>query len=177
CLTYNQPLLMETLLNRRDFLGTVSAATIGMALPSGFASEQKITGRKEAISVGAIGVGARGRYLLDLLSSHPIVHVAAICDIDAEAIEKTQKILVDKGKAKAEVYTGDVLSYQQLLEKNDIDGVLVVTPWEWHVPMAVEAMKAGKYVGLEVPAATTIEGCWDLVKTHEETGTHLMFLE
>lgn len=168
---------MDTLLNRRDFLGTVSAATIGMAVPSGFASPQKITGRNETISVGVIGVGARGRYLLDLLSSHPKVHVAAICDIDAEAIEKTQKILVEKGKAKAEAYTGDVRSYQQLLEKNDIDGVLVATPWEWHVPMAVEAMKAGKYVGLEVPAATTIEGCWDLVKTHEETGAHLMFLE
>ena len=59
----------------------------------------------------------------------------------------------------------------------NVDAVVISTPWSWHTPMAVDAMKAGKYTGLEVSAATTLEECWDLVNTHEATGTHLMLLE
>ena len=64
-----------------------------------------------------------------------------------------------------------------LLELDQVDAVIISTPWLWHTRMAVDSMKAGKYTGLEVSAANTIEECWDLVNTHEETGTHLMILE
>src|SRR5665811_1517903 len=55
--------------------------------------------------------------------------------------------------------------------------VIIATPWEWHARMAVAAMKAGAYTGIEVPACTTLDEAWDLVNTHEETGVELMFLE
>jgi predicted dehydrogenase len=64
-----------------------------------------------------------------------------------------------------------------MLERDDIDGVIISTPWRWHTIMAVASMKAGKYPGLEVSAANTIEECWDLVNTSEETGVPCMLLE
>ena len=59
----------------------------------------------------------------------------------------------------------------------ELDAVIISTPWLWHTPMSVDAMKAGKYTGVEVSAATSLQECWDLVNTHEETGSHLMILE
>ncbi|MCA9413596.1 MAG: Gfo/Idh/MocA family oxidoreductase, partial [Candidatus Omnitrophica bacterium] len=67
--------------------------------------------------------------------------------------------------------------YQKLLEREDLDAVLIATPWNWHTPMAVDTMKAGKYAGVEVPAALSVEECWQLVDTHEETGVPCMMLE
>jgi predicted dehydrogenase len=64
-----------------------------------------------------------------------------------------------------------------LLELKNLDAVIISTPWLWHTPMTVDAMKAGKYAGVEVSAATSMAECWDLVNTHEETGTHMMILE
>jgi len=59
----------------------------------------------------------------------------------------------------------------------DLDLVIIATPWDWHVDMAVAAMKHGKHAAVEVPAATTIEDCWRLVDTSEETRRHCMMLE
>jgi hypothetical protein len=65
-----------------------------------------------------------------------------------------------------------------MLANEEFDVVLIASPWEWHVPMSVAAMKAGvPYVGVEVSAANTIDECWDLVNTSEETGSQLMILE
>ncbi len=82
-----------------------------------------------------------------------------------------------EGKKKPEVFGRDELDYRNLLELDSIDAVIIATPWLWHTRMAKDAMLAGKYVGLEVSAANTMEECWDLVNTHEQTGTHLMILE
>ncbi|SVB92600.1 uncharacterized protein METZ01_LOCUS245454 [marine metagenome] len=58
-----------------------------------------------------------------------------------------------------------------------MDGVYIATPWEWHHPMAIAAMKHGIHVGTEVPAALTVKDCWDLVHTSERTGKHCMIME
>ncbi len=164
-------------IERRNFLKTTTAAGVGLALGPKFVFGQNLLSDKSTASIGVIGVGSRGRHLLSLISLRKDTKVTAICDINSNALDATQSILERNGQEKADVYTGSNDSYKRLLERKDIDGVVITTPWEWHVPMAVDAMKAGKYVGLEVPGAITIEGCWDLVNVHEETGTHLMFLE
>ena len=88
-----------------------------------------------------------------------------------------QKILKDNGhQGSRRIYDSDTHG-RKLIERKDIDGVLIASTWDWHMPMAVESMQAKKYVGLEVPAAMTIEDCWKLVDTYEETGTNIMFLE
>src|SRR5690606_545869 len=66
---------------------------------------------------------------------------------------------------------------RKLLELRDVDAVIIATPWLWHARMATDAMKAGKYAGVEVSAANTMEECWDLVNVHEQTGSHVMILE
>ena len=65
-----------------------------------------------------------------------------------------------------------------MLDQEELDAVIIATPWEWHVPMSVASMKAGvPYTAVEVSAANTLEECWDLVDAYEETGNQLMILE
>jgi len=168
---------MKNKVNRRNFLKTTTAAGLGLALTPGPAFGKNYSPTQKKVSIGFIGVGGRGRSHLDLITQRKDVKVPAICDTDPDAISRAQKILRNHGFDEAETYTENDYSYRKLLERDDIDGVLIATPWVWHSPMSVDAMKAKKYVGIEVPAATTLDGCWDLVHTHEETGTHLMFLE
>jgi len=124
-----------------------------------------------------IGVGGRGRNHLRNLLQRDDVLVPAICDIDPEAIEESQAMISQAGHTPAEVYDRDEYAFLSLLERQDIEGVIISTPWLWHTKMAVAAMKSGKYAGVEVSAANTIEECWDLVNTSESTGTPLMILE
>ncbi len=105
------------------------------------------------------------------------VEVPAICDIDPEAVQKAQALIKKHGYPKPEVYSDNEYSWQKMLERDDLEGVIIATPWMWHTPMSVGAMKAGKYAGVEVSAANTLEECWDLVNTHEETGVPVMILE
>ena len=64
-----------------------------------------------------------------------------------------------------------------MCQREDIDLIYIVTPWEAHTPMAVYAMEQGKHVAIEVPAATTVAECWQLVDTSERTRRHCMMLE
>lgn len=162
-------------LTRRVFLKTTTATGIGLSLAptlafSGSQAEVKVR-------IGLIGVGGRGRSHLHNLLNRDDVVVPAICDIDPEALVKAQKQLKDAGHPRAEEYSDSEYAFLKLLSREDIDGVIIATPWLWHTPMSVAAMKAGKYVGVEVSAAVTLTECWDLVNTYEETKTPLMILE
>ena len=86
-------------------------------------------------------------------------------------------MVVEAGQDKPQAYTTGDFAFKQLVERSDLDGVVIATPWLWHTKMAVAAMKTGKYAAVEVPAATTIDECWELVKTSEETGMPCMILE
>ena len=168
---------MKTNYNRRNFLKTTAAFGLGLSLAPSFAFGENFRDSDKPVAIGFIGVGLRGRSHLDLLANMKDVRVPAICDVNPDANKKANAILRKRGKQEAAVYSEHEYSYQKLLKRKDLDGVIIATPWRWHSPMAVDAMEAGKYVGLEVPAATSLEGCWDLVHAHEETGTHLMFME
>ena len=73
------------------------------------------------------------------------------------------------GRPEPKLYTRKSTDYMRLCDREDIDLVFNATPWRWHVPVCVEAMKAGKHATVEVPAAYTIDGCWQLVETAEST--------
>ena len=172
-------------LNRRNFLKAATLAGAGAALSPGLIgkegekSNKKTNFRKikNKVNLAFIGVGYRGRNHVTNAVKRNDVFISAICDIDPDAIKKTQKILTKNGAKEAKVYAGDDYAFMDLLQNQDIDAVVISTPWLWHTRMAVESMKAGKYTGLEVSAANTLEECWDLVNTHEETGSHCMLLE
>ncbi len=133
-------------------------------------------GAAKTVRLGVVGTGGRGTSLLQIAASLPGVEFPALCDINPQHLARAQDVAVTAGRSKPEGYTSEE-DYRRLMAREDLDGVLIATPWEWHTPMAVYSMQAGKYTGVEVPAALTIEQCWDLVNTQERTGTPCMMLE
>ena len=132
---------------------------------------------KDKLKIGMIGVGLRGTSHLRNLLERDDVLITAICDIDSKRIDISKEMIRKHNQPEPRVYGKNEYDYRNLLELKDVDAVIISTPWLWHTTMTVDAMKAGKYAGVEVSAANTLEECWDLVDTHEETGTHMMILE
>jgi hypothetical protein len=85
--------------------------------------------------------------------------------------------VVKAGQASPELYTNGAHHFEALVARDDLDLVIIATPWDWHVEMAVAVMKHGKHAAVEVPAATNIEDCWKLVDTSEQTRRHCIMLE
>jgi hypothetical protein len=131
------------------------------------------------VKVAVIGLGNRGEdhvRLVNAIGASKAV-ITAICDIRKEAVDKMTDFLKKNGGQQPATYTGKPEAWKDMLRRDDIDLVLIATPWEDHVPMSVFAMEQGKHVGLEVPAAYTVEDCWKLVDTAEATQRNCMMLE
>ena len=134
------------------------------------------TAPMETVRVGFIGLGMRGPGAVERFTHLDGVEIKALCDLYPERVDSAQAILVRRGLPRAAFYCGEE-GWKQLCERDDIDLVYIVTPWQQHVPMAVYAMEHGKHVAVEVPAATSLEECWQLVNTAEKTQRHCMMLE
>ena len=130
----------------------------------------------ETVRIGFIGLGMRGSGAIARYTQIDHVEIVAICDLVQENIDKCQKILTKNGLPKAAAYSGEN-DWKKICERNDIDLIYVCTHWELHTPIAVYAMEQDKHVAVEVPAALTIEQCWELVNTAERTRKHCMQLE
>lgn len=163
--------------SRRNFIRNTALVGAGMSVLPNLASAMYTSTIKEELNVGLIGVGLRGTNHLRNLLLRSDVRITALCDVDPERITIGKKLLAEAGKKAPAIFGNDPLDYLNLLALKDVDAVIIATPWLWHTRMTVDAMKAGKYAGVEVSAANTLEECWDLVNTHEATGTHMMILE
>lgn len=163
---------MKSGFSRRKFIGA-GAATIAAANYLSSPAEAQ----KKTVRIGVVGTGNRGRSLLSTMQSIDGLEFPALCDIDTGNLELAQDILVKNNRPRAEAYTSGDHAFEKLMERDDIDAVVIATPWQWHTPMAVYAMLQGKYTAVEVPCAITLDQCWDLVKTHEKTGVPCMMLE
>jgi len=161
-------------IDRREFIRNSTMAGLGLAfLPNlAFGSNSK-----QVLNVGFIGLGLRGTGHLRNALQRSDINVKAICDISKDRLRLAQDMLKKADKPTALEFGKDDYDYRNLLDLEDIDAVIIATPWLWHTPMSVDAMKAGKYTGVEVSAAMTMQECWDLVNTHESSGSHLMILE
>lgn len=128
---------------------------------------------KEKICLGLIGLGGRGYGLLTILVRMDNIEIAAISDnYEDRRLNAIKEIEAVTGKKPYS--TGD---YKDIIHMKDIDAVIISTSWADHTNMAIDAMKAGKYVATEVGGAYSIDECWQLVKTHEQTGIPCMMLE
>ena len=128
----------------------------------------------EQVKVGMIGLGNRGYGLLkDAILKMPSVKVTAVCDVYADRFENAVR-LTQEECGHTPFGTTD---YRELLAREDVEAVVISCAWEGHIPVAVDAMRAGKAVGMEVGGAYSVKQCWDLVDAYEETGTPFMFLE
>jgi predicted dehydrogenase len=161
-------------MNRANFLKmTALAGTAFTVLPS-----KVVFGNPNIkLNIGIIGTGLRGQELLRLALQREDTVVTAICDIQQVMIESALRLFEKAGKPKPEIYDDGDYAYRELLARKDIDAVMIATPWEWHFPMAMDAMDAGKHVGCEVMMGSTVDEHWEIVKKTEATGLQYMMLE
>ena len=180
--------------NRRDFLKLSGLGAVGMTqnwsskssdmaqAPMSVAPKQifNMSGyaapKLDVVRIGFIGLGNRGSGAITRVNRIDGVQTTAICDIRPEKAQAGAKAL-KKMNIEPVVYTEKEEAWKEMCQRDDIDLIYICTPWYLHTPMAVYAMKQGKHVAIEVPAATTLEECWQLVETSEKTKKHCMMLE
>ena len=184
---------------RRDFLklsGLAGLSLAGVGIFKGFATEPEKYNKSaldqkthsqhfnmsgygapklDIVRIGFIGLGNRGPAHLGQVSILEGVDIKALCDLRPEKINAAKKGIVNP-EFKPDIYTGKE-DWKRVCERTDIDLIFIATPWALHTPMALYAMNQGKHVCVEVPAAKTLEECWQLVETSERTRKHCMMME
>ena len=180
--------------SRREFLTVTSAVGAGLGLggnaraaapeptvPPAKPGQQRLFGLKfpplDKVRVGFIGVGSRGSSLLGNLLDIDQVEIKAVGDVVPDRVRSAQQRVVAKGQPEPAGYAKGETDYEGLCGRDDVDLVYIATPWNWHVRMAVCALQQGKHVAIEVPAAMTLDECWQLVDTAERTRRHCLMLE
>lgn len=128
------------------------------------------------VRIGFIGLGNRGMATLRRYLVIDDIEIVALCDIAPAHLDEAQTLLTNDGRYTPQLYNTQE-GWCQLCERDDIDLVYVCTDWLTHTPMACYAMEHGKHVAIEVPAATTVSECWQLVNTAERTHRHCFMLE
>jgi hypothetical protein len=130
------------------------------------------------VRVAFIGVGNRGSGHVHLVHAcGEKAKIVAICDIQERYTKRSKEWLEAKGVKDVAYYSGTIDAWKEMCRRDDIDLVIISTPWEDHVPMSVYAMQQGKHVACEVPIAYTMEDCWKLVNTAEKTQKNCIMLE
>lgn len=130
----------------------------------------------ETVRIGFVGLGSRGPGHVTRMSKIEGVEIKALCDIRPDHAEKVKKSL-ENTTHRPDLYTAGENDWKRMCERKDIDLIFIATPWDLHTPMAVYAMEQGKHAVTEVPAAVTLDECWQLVETSEKTRRHCMILE
>ena len=180
--------------NRREFIKLSGLAGLGLAginVADGYPAQRTRQGSAAAdhfnmsgyaapkidtVRIGFIGLGNRGPGAVERISKIEGVDIKALCDLRPEKANGARKLL-EKTTFNPALYSGNENEWKKVCERNDIDLIYIATPWHLHVPMAVYAMEHGKHAAVEVPAAKTLEECWQLVETSEKTRKHCMILE
>ena len=130
---------------------------------------------KKTVNVGIVGLGGRAETLLATIFcfDRADVLVTAVCDVAPERAERILKIMKEHDYPMPKVY----LDYREMIASDRVDAVLVPTSWNSHLSIAEEAMKHGKYAGIEVGGASSLDELWHLVRAAESTGVSCMMLE
>lgn len=127
------------------------------------------------VRIGLIGLGQRGKRLLERYRFIEGATITSVADSDADAVADSLDLLARQGRKAEGVVTAD--EWQSFCQREDIDVVYICTPWELHAEMAIVAMESGKHAVVEVPAALTVEDCWRLIETARRTQRHLYMAE
>lgn len=128
------------------------------------------------VRIGIVGLGMRGSGAVERLSYIDGVEITCLCDKLPDRVTAAQKTLAKMGRPKAKEFSGEN-GWKALCESKEVDLVYTPTPWNLHAPIALYAMKNGKHAATEVNAGLTIDECWQLVETSENTKKHCMMLE
>jgi len=130
----------------------------------------------DTVRIAYLGIGNRGFGALKRMVNIANTEIRAIADIVPAKIDRAKEFL-GTHSITPETYTGSADAWKEAVDRDDIDLVYICSPWSLHAPMALYAMEKGKHVVTEIPAALSLEQCWQLVETSERTKKHCMMLE
>ncbi len=167
---------MAVTCDRRQFLNRIAA--LGACAPvAGAAAPRGAAKPLDKVRIGFVGVGGRGTGDLRNLLKLEGVEIRAVCDVVEGKVVRAQKMVAEAGQPLPQPYSRGENDYKRLCARDDLDLVFTATPWDWHTPVCVEAMKSGKHAASEVPIAVTLEECWELVETAGQTGRYCIQME
>lgn len=127
--------------------------------------------------IGFVGIGGQGSGHVENFLKIAGCRITAVCDIRSERTDWAVKAITEAGQPAPAVFNRGPRDFERLCETTDLDLVFNATPWEWHVPIMLSAMKHGKHTATEVPAAMTIEDCWAIVEAAEKHRLHCVMME
>ena len=175
-------------INRRDFLkisGTaVVAATAAAPLGATDETPAQATATRgfaaapiQTVRIGFVGIGGQGGGHVRNFLRIPNCRITAVCDIRSERTDWATQQITGAGHPAPAVYTKGLRDFERLCETEDLDLVFNATPWEFHVPIMLAAMKHEKHTATEVPAAMTVDDCWAMVEAAEKFKKHCVLME
>ncbi len=173
--------------NRRDFLKVSSLAAAGLIMGGSGQSNSNNPIKAEhsqqfnmhgyaapaldVVRLGIIGIGSRGSGAVRRLASIEGVDIKALCDLESDRVDAAIESIKEYSH-NPDSYSGGEDEWKKVCDRNDIDLIYTATPWDLHTPICVYAMEHDKHAYTELPAAKTIEECWQLVETSERTRKH-----
>ena len=172
--------------SRRDFIRTGAALALGSAvldLPAPPRTEAAATDLPfrapplDRVRTGFVGVGGMGSVHLENLLSIEGVELRAVCDIREAHAEGAAAKVIEAGQPTPALFTRGPRDFERMCAEADLDLVYTATPWEWHVPVMLAALRHGKHAVTEVPAAMTVDDCWALVEAAEKYRLHCVMME
>jgi predicted dehydrogenase len=133
--------------------------------------------RHEVVRLAIVGTGLRGTAMLREWLAVDGMRITALADTVPDKAVRGARLVTEAGQPEPALYTSGERAFEELVTRDDIDMVYTATPWDWHVPVCLAAMRAGKHAATEVPAATTLEEMWELVRVSESTRRHCLMME
>ena len=131
----------------------------------------------QTVRIAYVGIGGQGGGHVNNLLKIPGCRITAVCDIRPERTDWATKKITEAGQPAPAVYNKGPHDFERLCETEDVDLVYNATPWEFHVPIMLAAMKNGKHTATEVPAAMTVDDCWAMVESAEKHKKHCLLME
>jgi predicted dehydrogenase len=166
---------MPNAFNRRNFIKTSALTGATLTLNNSIKAFSPV--KKEKIRIGIIGTGLRSHEHMGNFLQREDVEITAIADPQQRSIDEALKVFTEYKKPAPAIYKNGDYDYKNLLKRDDIDAVMICSPWQWHSIQAIDAMNAGKIVGAEVCGAVKLQECWDVVNTSEKTKMPVMMME
>ena len=132
------------------------------------------------VRIGMLGMGNRGSVLIqmfDYLIKNNHAKIVALSDLKEDKVIKNNEYLKTIQSSGADLYFGREDEWKKVADRDDIDLLIIATPWEYHTEMSVYGMEKGKHVACEQPMAMTLKDCWRLIEVAERTKKHCMYME